>query len=273
MYFNFVMVGSHRQRWQSLGCPTPSNSQGAKLAPPPIHPSTVMSVATTSTITREQASTRPTITPPTLLSQTSHVANPRRNSPVTGIHMCYSTLYPADRAPKAQALLRLPGHLANLANLKHARARPSGLYHKLRVGRWRQGCANQHFICVPPFIAAVGLFSTPRTELFFDQGVQLGTGHGDESRWVQHLHRSLVLPWLLFGEKLPQNNPKGVDVRLLVVGLALQHLGSRPLGRAGLTLPAQPRGVPHSRQPKITHLSLQEQDTSTRQIRDTTIVS
>lgn len=74
------------------------------------------------------------------------------------------------------------------------------------------------------------------------------------------LHGSLILPGLLACAQFPHDHPKGVDVTLLIVGLASKHFWSSPLWSAGLRFGAEPGAAPHSCQPKVTHLISNSQD-------------
>ena len=60
-----------------------------------------------------------------------------------------------------------------------------------------------------------------------------------------YLHGVLVWPGLLAGAQLPQNDPKGVHITLLVVSLTAQHFRSSPLRCASLGFGAQPGAAPH----------------------------
>ena len=60
-----------------------------------------------------------------------------------------------------------------------------------------------------------------------------------------YLHGVLVWPGLLAGAQLPQNDPKGVHITLLIVSLTAQHFRSSPLRCASLGFGAQPGAAPH----------------------------
>ena len=73
--------------------------------------------------------------------------------------------------------------------------------------------------------------------------VMIKSHYGRQS--ILHLHGIVIMPRLLTSAQLPQNDAKGVDITLLIVRLASQHLRSCPLRRACLRLGAQPSAAPH----------------------------